>query len=153
MATPIAADHPTPQPPATDPITNASSVARGPKGRALRTITRSGSATATVPPAVSQIDQVDAQARAQNHTDRREHLGRADQPIDQVADPAPDQDAAEEIGADRPPGRQPAPHVGGIRSAAHRAREVYRPNQLVKTFTSPGGAPRARRPRSARRHA
>src|SRR5438128_1629987 len=126
MATPIAADHPTPQPPAADPMPNARSTAGGPKGNALRTITHSGSATLIVSPAVSQIDQVDAQARARNHTDRREDLGRSDQPVDQVPDPAPDQDPAEQIGADRPSGRDAAPHVAGIRSAGHRAEEVYR---------------------------
>src|SRR2546425_5822275 len=162
-ATPIAADHPVPHPPAADPMVRARTTAGAVIGATFRTSSSSGSGLPVIASPVVQVDQVDGARGAPDHSDRCEDLPRPRQPIDQEPDQSPAQDSPEHVRGDLPSRGHAAPHVVGgtaarLLRASHRAAGVYRPplagvkagrafpqvsghfqshpRDLVKTFTS-----------------
>src|SRR5438105_4932555 len=121
-ATPMEADQPVPAPPTAQPTRRATRAAGGPKGTTRRTISHSGSGLLRlIFLAVSQIDQISAEDGTRHHSDGEEYVMRPDQPVEQVADRAPDEHATQHVGADRPPDRYPSPGISGFRSASHRS--------------------------------
>src|SRR3954467_13563623 len=84
-----------PGPSNTQPRTTASPMAGTESGRIRRTISRSGSAAATMLLAVSQVHDVGGSKRSQHDPERGEHVRRPGQAIEQVADPSPDHDSGD----------------------------------------------------------